>query len=84
MKHKQEEIKHEMKRQQEIVNLLHELQEVSLERQGLEEKLDRGGYIPAEESNEQLALPSTSQAARIGRLHARDQTSSKCAFQKSG
>ena len=58
MEHKQEK----MKRQEKIVN---ELQEASLERQVLEEEWDRGGYIPAEESNEQLALPSTSQSARV-------------------
>ena len=31
----------------------------------MEEELDRGGYTPAEESSEQLALPSTSQSARV-------------------
>ena len=54
-----------MKRQQEIVNLTHKLQEASLERQVLEEESDRGVYTPAEESSEQLALPSMSQSARV-------------------
>ena len=31
----------------------------------MEEELDRGGYIPAEESSEQLALPSTSKPERV-------------------
>ena len=45
MEHKQEELKREMKHQQEIVNLTHELQETSLERQVLEEEMDREGFI---------------------------------------
>ena len=64
-KHELERKQEEIKRQQEIVNLTHELQEASLERQVLEEELDRGGYIPAEESSEQLALRSTSKPARV-------------------
>ena len=64
-KHELERKQEEMKRKQEIVNLTHELQEASLERQVLEEELDRGEYTPAEESSEQLALPSTSQSARV-------------------
>ena len=31
----------------------------------MEEKLNKRGYIPAEESSEQLALPFTSQATRV-------------------
>ena len=51
-KHELERKQEEMKRKQEIVNLTHELQEASLERQVLEEELDRGEYTPAEESSE--------------------------------
>ena len=47
------------------MNLTHKLQEASLEHQVLDEELDRGGYIPAEESSEQLAIPATSQAPKV-------------------
>ena len=48
-----------------IATLSYELQEISLECQVLEEGLNRERYIPAEESREKLALPSTSQVARV-------------------